>query len=73
MEMGTGKTKVAIDNAAYLYTINEINTVIVLAPNSVYRNWEKEINMHCSVDYTITMHKEHNKFDYQHEKLMLRL
>ena len=69
MEMGTGKTKVAIDNAAYLYTINEINTVIVLAPNSVYRNWEKEINMHCSVDYTITMHKEHNKFDYQHEKL----
>ena len=69
MEMGTGKTKVAIDNAAYLHTINEVNTVIVLAPNSVYRNWEKEINIHCSVDYTITMHKEHNKFDYQHEKL----
>ena len=69
MEMGTGKTKVAIDNAAYLYTINEVNTVIVLAPNSVYRNWEKEISTHCSVDYTITIHKEHNKFDYQHEKL----
>ena len=69
MEMGTGKTKVAIDNAAYLFTINEVNTVIVLAPNSVYRNWEKEINTHCSIDYTITIHKEHNKFDYQHEKL----
>lgn len=69
MEMGTGKTKVAIDNAAYLFTINEVNTVIVLAPNSVYRNWEKEISMHCSVDYTLSMHKEHNKFDYQHEKL----
>ena len=69
MEMGTGKTKVAIDNAAYLFTINEVNTVIVLAPNSVYRNWEKEISTHCSVDYTITIHKEHNKFDYQHEKL----
>jgi len=69
MEMGTGKTKVAIDNAAYLFTINEVNTVIVLAPNSVYRNWEKEISTHCSVDYTITIHKEHNKFDYQHTKL----
>ncbi len=69
MEMGTGKTKVAIDNAAYLQTINEVNTVIVLAPNSVYRNWEKEISTHCSVDYTITIHKEHTKFDYQHEKL----
>lgn len=69
MEMGTGKTKVAIDNAAYLFTINEVNTVIVLAPNSVYRNWDKEISMHCSVDYTLSMHKEHNKFDYQHEKL----
>jgi SNF2 family DNA or RNA helicase len=69
MEMGTGKTKVAIDNAAYLQTINEVNTVIVLAPNSVYRNWEKEISTHCSVDYTITIHKEHNKFDYQYEKL----
>jgi SNF2 family DNA or RNA helicase len=69
MEMGTGKTKVAIDNAAYLYTINEVNTVIVIAPNSVYRNWEKEITTHCSVEHTISIHKEHNKFDYQHEKL----
>ena len=69
MEMGTGKTKVAIDNAAYLFTINEVNTVIVIAPNSVYRNWEKEITTHCSVDHTISIHKEHDKFDYQHEKL----
>jgi superfamily II DNA or RNA helicase len=43
MEMGTGKTKVAIDNAAYLFTVSEVNTVIVIAPNSVYRNWDKEI------------------------------
>ena len=40
MEMGTGKTKVAIDNANYLYENGEINDVIVIAPNSVYRNWE---------------------------------
>ena len=35
MEMGTGKTKVAIDNANFLYERKEINDVIVLAPNSV--------------------------------------
>ena len=31
MEMGTGKTKVAIDNANYLYENGEINDVIVIA------------------------------------------
>jgi hypothetical protein len=42
MEMGTGKTKVAIDNASYLFCEQLIDTVIVVAPNSVYRNWEKK-------------------------------
>ena len=47
MEMGTGKTKVAIDNAAYLFQEEKINFVFVIAPNSVYRNWLKEIDFHC--------------------------
>ena len=46
MEMGTGKTKVVIDNAAYLYQQQEIKEVIVIAPNSVYRNWLAEIMTH---------------------------
>ena len=46
MEMGTGKTKVAIDNAAYLFQDQRINFVFVIAPNSVYQNWKKEINIH---------------------------
>ena len=50
MEMGTGKTKVVIDNAAYLYQQNEIKEVIVIAPNSVYRNWLAEISTHSPVD-----------------------
>jgi len=57
MEMGTGKTKVTIDNAAYLFTQNKIKHVIVIAPNSVYLNWIKEIKTHCSVDYKIMSHK----------------
>jgi len=57
MEMGTGKTKVTIDNAAYLFTQNKIKHAIVIAPNSVYLNWVKEIKTHCSVDYNIMAHK----------------
>jgi SNF2 family DNA or RNA helicase len=43
MEMGTGKTKVAIDNANYLYSTGAITHVMVVAPNSVYRNWIKDV------------------------------
>ena len=40
MEQGTGKTKVTIDTAAYLYKKGEIDTLIVVAwPNGVHRNW----------------------------------
>mgnify|MGYP003133101390 CR=1 FL=1 len=47
MEQGTGKTKVIIDNAAYLYANNKINTLIVIAPNGVHRNWiSNEIPAH---------------------------
>lgn len=39
MEMGTGKTKCVIDNTQYLYLKGEIDTLLVLAPNGVHRNW----------------------------------
>ena len=39
LEMGTGKSKVAIDNAALLFERGEIDTFIVVAPKGVYRNW----------------------------------
>ena len=39
MEMGTGKSKVCIDNAAMLFEKEKINTLIVIAPKGVYRNW----------------------------------
>ena len=46
MEQGTGKTKVIIDNAAYLYAKGEITSLVVIAPNGVHRNWLKEIDIH---------------------------
>ena len=39
LEMGTGKSKVAIDNAALLFERGEIDTFIVVAPKGVFRNW----------------------------------
>ena len=47
MEMGTGKSKVLIDNIAMLYDKGGINAAIIVAPKGVYRNWsEKEIPSH---------------------------
>lgn len=39
MEQRTGKTKVLIDTAAYLYTRGKIRQALVIAPNSVKTNW----------------------------------
>lgn len=52
MEQGTGKTKVTVDTAAYLYAIGEIDALLVVAPNGVQRNWIiNELPAHCP-DYT---------------------
>ena len=56
MEMGTGKTKVAIDNIALLRLHKDITGVLIIAPKSVYTVWAfDEIDKHMSpdVDYTI--------------------
>jgi len=47
MEMGTGKSKVLIDNIAMLYDAGKINGVLIIAPKGVYKNWyEGEIPTH---------------------------
>ena len=47
MEMGTGKSKVLIDNIAMLYDTGKINAAVIIAPKGVYRNWERlEIPAH---------------------------
>ena len=49
MEMGTGKSKVLIDNMGMLYLRHDIDFALVIAPKGVYRNWvEKEIPEHMS-------------------------
>ena len=47
MEMGCGKSKVLLDNIAYLASQGEIDTAVIVAPKGVYRNWEtSEIPTH---------------------------
>ena len=47
MEMGTGKSKVLIDNVAMLYDKGKINGVLIVAPKGVYKNWySSEIPTH---------------------------
>ena len=47
MEMGTGKSKVLVDNMAMLYDKGRINGAIIIAPKGVYRNWlSQEIPNH---------------------------
>ena len=47
MEMGTGKSKVLLDNAAILYDKGEINALLLIAPKGVYKNWyDSEIPTH---------------------------
>ncbi len=38
-EQGTGKTKPAIDTACILHAYKKIDAVLIVAPNSVHRNW----------------------------------
>ena len=51
MEMGTGKSKVLLDNIGMLYLSGQIDFALVIAPKGVYRNWvAKEIPEHMSDD-----------------------
>jgi len=47
MEMGTGKSKVLIDNIAMLYNNGHINGALIIAPKGVYKTWfDNEIPNH---------------------------
>jgi len=47
MEMGTGKTKVLIDNMAMLYDKGKINGALIIAPKGVVKTWhEQELPTH---------------------------
>ena len=79
MEMGTGKTKVTIDNIGYLSFKGKINAALIIAPKSVYTIWETEIETHMpnAIKYkiykwNIDKPKEYEKLNkYEHLRIFL--
>ena len=67
MEMGTGKSKVLIDNMSMLYDHGKINGALILAPKGVYRNWQRqEIPTHLPShieDFTVAWTPTPNKIE----------
>ena len=56
MEMGTGKSKVLVDNMAMLYDKGRINGALIIAPKGVYNNWfTQEIPTHLASHIQPTM------------------
>jgi SNF2 family DNA or RNA helicase len=73
MEMGTGKTKVTIDNMAYLYMQKKITAALIIAPKSVYTNWETEIEVHMPqvikhIIYKWNLDKPKDYFKFEESK-----
>ena len=53
MEMGTGKTKVLIDNLAMLYDKGKVNGALIIAPKGVVGTWyNNEIPTHLPAHIT---------------------
>lgn len=51
-DMGTGKTKVALDIAAHKYQTGQIDALLVIAPNHVHEQWViDECPKHLAVQY----------------------
>jgi len=60
LEQGLGKTKIIIDNAAYLWSIGKIDTLLIDAPNGVHIQWiEEQLPIHLPdwVPYKATVYK----------------
>jgi SNF2 family DNA or RNA helicase len=55
-DMGTGKSFMLINNAAMLYDKGEIDSMLIVAPKGVYKNWYRsEIPKHMPDHVTHTM------------------
>ena len=53
MEMGTGKSLTVVADVARLYTAGAIDSVLIVAPNGVHRNWHNQFQLHCAVRHRV--------------------
>lgn len=70
MEMGAGKTKCVIDNAAYLYEQNDIDLLVIVAPNSLKRGWVlRELPKHLPERVPVQTHIWTGKMTLKEQKI----
>jgi SNF2 family DNA or RNA helicase len=71
MEMGTGKTKVLIDNLAMLYDKGKVDGALIIAPKGVVKTWfEQELPTHLPNHIeNVTVLWQPNIIKRQQEKL----
>ena len=71
MEMGTGKTKVLIDNMSMLYDKGKVNGALIIAPKGVVKTWyEQELPTHLPTHIeNVTVLWQSNITKKQQEKL----
>ena len=71
MEMGTGKTKVLIDNLAMLYDKGKVDGALIIAPKGVVKTWyEQELPAHLPTHIeNVTTLWQSNITKSQQEKL----
>lgn len=64
LEMGLGKTAIAIANAGYLYMRKKVAAVLIIAPKGVHRQWtEQEIPKHLDKRIKFKTFTWGDKFD----------
>ena len=56
LEMGLGKTRIAIDSLALAYTQHKITHALIIAPAGVYQNWVYEFDKHCPEHVPVDMY-----------------
>jgi SNF2 family DNA or RNA helicase len=73
MEMGTGKSKVALDKACYQFCEGNIDAVLIVAPNGVHSNWiQYELAKHVPnyIQYKSLLWKRSKSFGEQFNKYL---
>lgn len=50
MEMGTGKSKVAVDKATNHFLNGQINGLLIFCPVSIKTNWVEQLHEHCPLN-----------------------
>jgi len=72
MEMGTGKSKVLIDNISMLYDKGKINGALIIAPKGVYKNWYADqipSHMPDHIEKTVVLWESSKNKEEEYKKL----